>query len=131
MNERKRSMLPKFTPSFPAPLPQTRDWRGPRATIRDMTSSSNQPPHVPSPFDPHLTAFLRSVRAIESGFSPTANSAAIAEQLNVEPAFIEMLTTSARRRRFIEPFYAPAHRNTLRWRISARGEAFLALQESR
>jgi hypothetical protein len=88
-------------------------------------------PHSPgspesSPFDPFLIDFLREVRGFETGYSPNTNGKAVAERLHVEQAFIEMLTTSARRRRLIEAFYAPAHRNTLRWRLSSRGQTFLS-----
>jgi hypothetical protein len=78
-----------------------------------------------SPFDPFLIEFLHAVREFDTGYSPSTNGKAVAERLNVEQAFIEMLTTSARRRRLIEAFYAPAHRNTLRWRLSMRGQAFI------
>jgi len=90
-----------------------------------MMSSPPQPNQAPSPFDPFLVPFLREVVRLDTGFSPSAHGPAIAERLGVELAFVEALATSARRRRLIEPFYAPAHRNTLRWRISARGTAFL------
>lgn len=88
-------------------------------------SRSHQPP-VDSPLDPFMVEFLALVRDIDTGFGPTANGRSISERLGVDPAFVEGLTTSARKRRLIEAFYAPAHRNTLRWRLSPRGEAFLA-----
>jgi hypothetical protein len=91
-----------------------------------MMNTNTTSQAVTSPFDPFLARFLVAVQAIETGFSPTANSKGIADLLDVDPAFVEMLTTSARRRRFIEAFYAPAHRNTLRWRVSPRGEEYLA-----
>lgn len=91
-----------------------------------MMSSPPQPNQATSPFDPFLAPFLREVARLDTGFSPTAHGPAIADQLGVEVAFVEALATSARRRRLIEPFYAPAHRNSMRWRISGRGTAFLA-----
>jgi hypothetical protein len=93
-----------------------------------MDSNASQPDKaiLESPFDPFLARFLSALQAFDTGFSPQSNSASVADRLDVDPAFIEALTVSARRRRFIEPFYAPAHRNTLRWRLSSRGEQFLS-----
>lgn len=92
-----------------------------------MDSNASRPykPMAESPFDPFLARFLAEVRAFDQGYSPQSNSAAVADRLDVEPAFVEALTTSARRRTLIEPFYAPAHRNSLRWRVSRKGEQFL------
>lgn len=94
-----------------------------------MTTSNPSTQPESSPFDPFLISFLRAVRGFETGYSPNTNGKYIATELGVEIAFVEMLTTSARRRRLIEAFYAPAHRNTLRWRISPRGDAFLSEHE--
>ena len=94
-----------------------------------MTRSNTPTQQESSPFDPFLIDFLRAVRGFETGYSLNTNGKSIAERLGVEAAFVEMLTTSARRRRLIEPFYAPAHRNTLRWRLSSRGQAFLSRHE--
>lgn len=91
-----------------------------------MKDATTPPNHSASPLDPFLVQFLAQVREIETGYGPSAHGKGIAERLGVDPAFVEALTTSARRRRLIEAFYAPAHRNTLRWRVSARGDAFLA-----
>jgi hypothetical protein len=95
-----------------------------------MTTANAPTQPESSPFDPFLLDFLRAVRSFETGYSPATNGKSVASALNVELAFIEMLTTSARRRRLIEAFYAPAHRNTLRWRLSPRGEVFLSDHES-
>lgn len=94
--------------------------------LMDSNASGPHKPIVNSPFDPFLARFLATVLEFESGYSPQSNSLAMSDRLDVEPAFIEALTTSARRRSLIEPFYSPAHRNTLRWRVSRRGEQFLA-----
>jgi hypothetical protein len=83
-------------------------------------------PMMESPFDPFLARFLTAVRELGAGYSPQSHGAKLAHRLDVDPAFVEALTTSARRRSLIEPFYAPANRNAVRWRVSARGERFLA-----
>jgi hypothetical protein len=79
-----------------------------------------------SPFDPFLARFLVAVREMSGGYSPQSHGAGVARRLEVDPAFVEALTVSARRRSLIEPFYTPTNRNTVRWRVSKRGERFLA-----
>lgn len=88
--------------------------------------SRTDQPTKESPFDPFLTGFLAAVGELGGGYSFQSHGAGIANRLEVDPAFVEALTVNARRRSLIEPFYPSSHRSTVRWRVSARGERFLA-----
>jgi len=89
------------------------------------TNRKTPQPSKGSPFDPFLGAFLAAVCELGGGYSLQSHGSPIARQLGVDPAFIEALTINARRRSLIEPFYAASPRNTVRWRVSARGQQFL------
>ncbi len=88
--------------------------------------SRTDQPIKESPFDPFLAGFLAAVGELGGGYSFQSHGAGLARRLDVDPAFIEALTINARRRSLIEPFYPSSHRNTVRLRVSARGERFLA-----
>jgi hypothetical protein len=100
--------------------------------MHEMDGKAAMPnqPAKGSPFDPFLSGFLTAVREFTGGYSLQSHGAKIARQLDVDPAFVEALTTSARRRSLIEPFYPPSNRHAIRWRVSARGERFLATLEA-
>lgn len=79
-----------------------------------------------SPFDPYLFAFLDYLQHHASTFSPTSprSVARAAEAMELQPALIEALFTSARGRGMVRPARAPGGR--ARWEVSRKGREFLA-----
>ncbi len=89
-----------------------------------MSSKPATPQHA-SPLDAFLIQFLRHVGELDTGYSPTSHTRAIAERCGFLPPFVEALFTSARARGLIEPFRSPHARGRTRWRLSARGRTLL------
>jgi len=85
-------------------------------------------PQKPSPLDAFLRRFLRAVAAQERGFSPIGDAATTAAEMGCEPAFVDALFTSARARGLIEPLWGRGVRARNRWRLSARGDQWIADQ---
>src|SRR5688572_28788960 len=81
---------------------------------------------APSPLDAYLAPFLNSLTAMPDGFSPTVDSASVAQQVEVLPDFVDALFVSARTRGLIEPFRAKNARGRFRWQVSHRGRVWLA-----
>ncbi len=79
----------------------------------------------PSSLDPFLGEFLRRVIDLTDGYAPLSHGRAIAEALDWPPAFVDALFTSARTRGLLEPFRARGTRGRNRWRVSARGRAWI------
>lgn len=79
-----------------------------------------------SPFDPFLFAFLEYLQHHTATFSPTSprSVARTAEALDLQPALVEALFTSARGRGLVRPARAAGGR--ARWEISRKGREFLA-----
>ena len=79
----------------------------------------------PSPLDPFLGEFLRRVMDLTDGYAPLSHGRAIAAALDWPPAFVEALFTSARTRGLLEPLRTRSTRGRSRWRVSARGRAWV------
>lgn len=79
-----------------------------------------------SPFDPYLYAFLVYLQKHTAVFSPTSakSAARVAESIDVQPALVEALFTSAASRGLVRP--VPAPRGRIRWSVSRKGEEFLS-----
>lgn len=91
---------------------------------RSMPSATaGQAPSPPSPLDPFLFGFLREVDALAGGYSPVAQTRAVAAGLDLEIAFVETLFISARARGLVAISFERGSRN--RWRVSARGRRWL------
>jgi hypothetical protein len=88
-------------------------------------AASRDFPQVPSVLDPFLVEFLGVLLTIPEGFSTVGQAKSVASTLNVDPAFVEALFTSAQRRSLVEPFYPPGRKGSFRWRLSKRGEQFM------
>lgn len=89
----------------------------PRAGKRMSTAAS------PSPLDPSLRRLLSFVQQLDDGFTPGAQNADAARELEVPEAFVDALFVSARTRGLLKPHYVG--RNRLRWTVSATGERFV------
>ena len=79
----------------------------------------------PSPLDPFMGAFLRRVGVYQGGYAPTSHGPAVAEALDWPAAFADAVFTSARARGLVEPHRGRGGRARNRWRVSARGRAWL------
>jgi hypothetical protein len=85
------------------------------------TATSN----IPSPLDPFLRTFLGWVSDRNGGFNPTQELPAIAEELDWQPAFVEVLFTAARSRGLLHPVSTRGSRSKVIWHISPRGAEWL------
>lgn len=81
--------------------------------------------HVPSPLDPFLRHFLIWVGERADGFNPTLGLKAIAEEFDWQPAFAEVIFTSARSRGLVQPRQLRGTRGKINWSLSPRGLEWL------
>jgi hypothetical protein len=77
----------------------------------------------PSPLDASLRRLLAYVQQLENGFTPGAQIAEVAHDLDVPEAFVEALFVSARTRGLLKPNHLG--RGRLRWTVSAIGDRFV------
>lgn len=80
-------------------------------------------PPSPSPLDASLRQLLTYVRRLNDGYTPGAQTAEAARELDVPEAFVEALFVSARTRGLLKPNYFG--RGRLRWTVSATGDRFV------
>jgi len=88
-------------------------------------------PQPTSPLDDFLARFLRALDRLSDGFSPIADAEHVADACAVAPPFVEALFVSARTRGLIEPFRSRGAKGRYRWKVSARGNTWLAARDAR
>lgn len=76
-----------------------------------------------SPLDAYLVPFLASIAERDPGFTPGHESAVLAERLQMQRAFVDMLFTSARMRGLLKPAYGRGSKVV--WQVSATGQAMI------
>jgi hypothetical protein len=89
-------------------------------------SGRRSQPSPPSPLDPFLASMLASIGRQPAGYAPVSEHQTLAATHDWQPAFVDVLLTSAQRRGLVEAFYPKGARGRTRWRLSRRGLAFLA-----
>ena len=92
-------------------------------------SARSAKPQPASPLDGFLDRFLRCLEHLPDGFSPIADSARVADDCSLVPAFVDALFVSARTRGLIEPYRSKGARGRYRWKVSGRGRGWLAARE--
>jgi hypothetical protein len=97
-----------------------------RERMMSARSDNIQPP---SPLDDFLARFLRCLGRLPDGFSPIADGQRVANECGLVPEFVEALFVSARTRGLIEPFRARGAKGRYRWKVSGRGDRWLATRE--
>ena len=83
-----------------------------------------QAPQVPSPLDPFLRDFLHWVDGQPDGLVPPRGIRTLAETLDWQPSFAEVLFTAARSRGLLHPVQGRGGRAKVSWRLSARGKSW-------
>lgn len=85
---------------------------------RTMTSSLHE-----SPLDPYLATFLAAIANRAGGFTPGQESRALAEDLELQHPFVDMLFTSARMRGLLKPAYGRGSKVV--WQVSDAGQELI------
>ena len=78
-----------------------------------------------APLDPFVVDFLRWLDAQPNGFASSADGANLAAALAWPEAFVEVVFTSTRVRRLIQPVKPGGSHSRTRWTLSASGRAWL------
>ena len=80
-------------------------------------------PPPESPLDPSLARFLLVIAGREGGFTPGQESIALAEKMDVQRQFVDMLFTSARMRGLLKPAYGRGSKVV--WQVSTSGQQLI------
>ena len=103
-------------------------WHEVRGTTGRVMINQRAPEVKSSPFDPFLSSLLARIADLPNGFSLTSERSRLAETLGWPGPFVDAVFTSAKARGLVEPHRSTRARGRSRWRLSAKGTAWLAGQ---